>query len=191
MRLSPIERPDSLKMRLAYGYVKKRLGKVITPMKVLYARVPEALPVVRATAAFLEHGMKLDPALKHLVMHLVALRNNCGFCVDISCAQWLSGGGSLAKVRAVTDYSGNDLFTDAERTALAYADELNRTRDVRDETFAELRKHYDERSVVEITWLVAQENFYNILNKPMGIESDGLCLLTAPEKMRETAATGG
>jgi alkylhydroperoxidase family enzyme len=67
------------------------------------------------------------------------------------------------------------VFDDAERAALAYAEEITREVDVADDTFGALRTHFDERAIVELTWLVARENYYNRLNRPLGIGSDGLC----------------
>ena len=64
-----------------------------------------------------------------------------------------------------------------ERAALAYVEEANATRRVRDETFAEARRHFDERGVVELTMLCAIENLFNYMNLPLGIEEDGLCAI--------------
>jgi len=38
-----------------------------------------------------------------------------------------------------------------------------------------LRRHFNEREIVEITWLNALENYYNLINLPLEIESDGFC----------------
>ena len=46
-----------------------------------------------------------------------------------------------------------------------------------DETFAALRSHFDETQIVAITWMNAVENYFNLLNGPLGIESDGLCAI--------------
>jgi hypothetical protein len=40
MRLAPIENPKDIVGKIAYWMTKRRLGKVITPMKVIYARLP-------------------------------------------------------------------------------------------------------------------------------------------------------
>jgi hypothetical protein len=40
MRLEPIEKPKGLRMRIAFWMTRRQLGKVITPIKVLYPRVP-------------------------------------------------------------------------------------------------------------------------------------------------------
>jgi hypothetical protein len=42
-------------------------------------------------------------------------------------------------------------------------------------TFERMRKHYSERAICEIVWLVASEHFYNITNLGLNIHSDMLC----------------
>jgi len=53
--------------------------------------------------------------------------------------------------------------------------ELTRDKQVRPETFDRLRKHYSERAICEIVWLVASEHVYNISNIGLNIHSDMLC----------------
>jgi len=54
------------------------------------------------------------------------------------------------------------LFNEAERAALDYVTELTRNKRIEPETFDRLRKHYSERKICEIAWLVAREHFYNM-----------------------------
>src|SRR6185369_1619682 len=42
-RIEPIERPANLFTRFAYWMMKRQLGKVMTPAKVVYARMPKSL----------------------------------------------------------------------------------------------------------------------------------------------------
>ena len=50
---------------------------------------------------------------------------------------------------ALDTYDENPLFTPAERAAIRYAEEMTRTPvEVSDETFAELRRHFD----IEQSW---------------------------------------
>ncbi len=44
-------------------------------------------------------------------------------------------------------------------------------------TFETLRKHFSEWEIAEITWLNALENYYNLINVPLQIESDGFCAI--------------
>jgi hypothetical protein len=45
MRLQPIDKPKGLMMRLAFAGSRRQFGKVLTPIKVLYTRVPAMLKV--------------------------------------------------------------------------------------------------------------------------------------------------
>jgi len=180
MRLQPVERPSTLMGKLAYAMCKRRLGKVITPLKVVYARVPKSMKVGYAISKFTEVGFMLHPELRLLIQAHVARLNDCAFCVDIGEAIAARGGISIAIHGALDDYRTSPEFTARERAALAYAEEATLNKRVSDETFAVLREHFNDREIVEITLLNAIENYYNLINLPLEIESDGLCAIAAP-----------
>jgi len=48
---------------------------------------------------------------------------------------------------------------------------------VSDATFDALRRNFSEAEIVEITWLNAIHNYYNLINIPLEIESDDLCAI--------------
>ena len=48
---------------------------------------------------------------------------------------------------------------------------------VTDELFAEVRRHFSEAQVVELTAAAALENFRSKFNVALGIESQGFCVL--------------
>ena len=91
-------------------------------------------------------------------------------------------------MKALPNFAVSPLYTDRERAALAYVEEVTKTKNVSDETFDTLRKHFSEEEIVEITWLNAMENYYNLINRPLGIESDGLCVLA--ERKVKTRSEG-
>ena len=177
MRLAPIERPKQLTARLAYWMTARRLGKVVTPMKVIYARLPALFRHAWQQVQIVEKRITLDPAISILVRTWPAMINQCTFCVDIAKAVAVYQHMSLEKFEALPAYRTSPLFSERERAALAYVEEATRHKHVSDATFAELRRHFDEREIVEITWLNALENYYNLLNLPLEIESDGLCAI--------------
>ena len=177
MRLAPIENPKELVAKLAYWMTKRRLGKVMTPMKVVYARLPALFRLAYQQVQIVERTITLDPVISFLVRTWPAMINECTFCVDIAKAGALYQHLSLEKLEALPAYQTSPLFNERERAALAYVEEATRHKRVSDATFAELRRHFNEREIVEITWLNALENYYNLLNLPLGIESDGLCAI--------------
>jgi alkylhydroperoxidase family enzyme len=177
MRLEPIEKPKGLMMRIAFWVTRRQLGKVITPMKVLYPRVPGMLKLSYEIQKFEMKGIRLEPGLKFMVTTLAAQINGCGFCVDIARAMVIRERLGMEKFNALLEYRTSPLFSDRERAALAYVEEATRHKRVSDGTFEALRKHFSEWEIVEITWLNAVENYYNLINLPLGIESDGLCAI--------------
>jgi AhpD family alkylhydroperoxidase len=177
MRLEPVEKPGGLMLKIAYWASRRRLGKVMTPMKVVYARMPKILRLSWNIVQFEEKAIRLDPGLKYLVKTLAARVNGCTFCVDIAEAMAVQKHMSLEKFHALAEYRTSPLFSDRERAALAYVEEATRNKRVADTTFEALRKHFQEWEIVEITWLNALENYYNLINLPLGIESDGLCAI--------------
>jgi alkylhydroperoxidase family enzyme len=177
MRLQPIEKPKQLIARIAYWMAKRRLGKVMTPMKVVYARVPRLFRLAYEEVKVLDGGLRLEASTKFLVQTWVATLNGCAFCVDIAKAAAIQQHMTLAKFDALPEYRTNALYSERERAALAYVEEATRHKHVSDATFEDLRRHFDEREIVEITWLNALENYFNLINLPLQIESDGLCAL--------------
>lgn len=186
-RLTAIEEPRGLGVRFAYWLLRRKLGKVITPWKVVFARLPHAIPMQLGLYWAMER-LPLDPELQLLVQMQTARANGCAFCIDIGRAIALQRGRDLAKLDAVADFRTDARFTDRERAALAYVDEATRRRAVADDTFATLRRHFDDREIAAITWINAVENYFNMINVPLQIEADGLCLLPPP---RPAAAVGG
>ena len=49
--------------------------------------------------------------------------------------------------------------------------------EVPDDLFGELRQHFDERALVELTAMIALENMRARFNRALHIESDSLCRL--------------
>jgi len=84
-------------------------------------------------------------------------------------------GVSREKLEALLgDYAASPLFSDAEKVALEYADAITDTRrDVSDELFARLRRHYDEDTIAEITMIIAWENASSRFNRALRIPSQG------------------
>ncbi len=176
-RLAPIEHPKGFLLRLAYWGTQRKFGKVMTPLRVVTARVPESAKLTMAIQKFQMKGLKLDQELQFLIADLVSTINGCAFCLDIGRAMAVRSNLGLAKFQALEEYRTSPLFTERERAALAYAEEATRNKKVSDATFENLRKHFNEREIVEITLVNAIENLYNLTNRPLGIGSDGFCAI--------------
>ena len=84
-------------------------------------------------------------------------------------------GVSDAKIDALADYANSDLYTEAERVALEFADAMTITgRDVSDELFERLRRLFDEDALVELTATIAWENASSKFNRALRVPSQQL-----------------
>jgi alkylhydroperoxidase family enzyme len=81
---------------------------------------------------------------------------------------------STEKLEALNDYANSPLFSDTERVALEYADAITDTRrDVDDELFARVQRHYDDDTIAEMTMIIAWENASSRFNRAFRIPSQG------------------
>ncbi len=172
-RLKPIDNPTGIKLKLAYWFTKKKLGKVITPVKVVQARMPETLSLSQKLMN-IEHNLSLSDELIFYIKSYVATLNGCSFCVDIAKAD-AQENIDISKYKQLLNYQSSDIFDKAEKAALQYVEQATLEKQVGDAIFEELQTHYNEKEIVEITWLNALENYYNLINRPLGIASDNLC----------------
>jgi len=176
--LAPIENPGRPLLRLVYFFTRRMFGKVSTPIAVFSARMPAAFLSFYGKVSSLDKKLTLPRSAAVLIRERVASINGCLYCMDAS--RWYALSKTpdvLPKLDALAEYQASPLFTGSERAALDYVSELAEHRSVSPGTFAELARHYSEREICDIVWLVASEHVYNMTNIGLGIGSDGLCEL--------------
>src|SRR5438132_3465235 len=79
------------------------------------------------------------------------------------------------KLEAIESYADHPGFTDSERAAIAWAEMVTISpNDISEAQFAELRRHFTEREIVELTAQAAFENFRARFNRSLRIEADDL-----------------
>lgn len=109
--------------------------------------------------------------LPHSTRELVSLRisqiNGCGWCTDVHTKELAAAGETAVRINLVATWYESTVFTDAERVALALAEEGTRVGDghqgVSDETWGRVREHYDEDETAALIYLVAMMNAANRL----------------------------
>ena len=86
--------------------------------------------------------------------------------------------GGDAKIAQLADWRRSGAFSELERAALEYAERITYTdQKVDDALFARLKPHFSEGQIVELTAVVALENFRSKFNPSLGVEAQGFCLL--------------
>ena len=175
-RIAPVARGRApLLLRLLNAASRRAVGaetahRQMTTLNPRFLRT--SLPMVPLTRGPTE----LDPAVRALAMQLVAEINGCALCLDFGRAEAEEGGVPAAKLLAVADHATDPCFLPDERAALAYAAAVTEIgARVSDDLFAELRRHFSDRGIVELTVAVATENLCSRISAPPGIEAQGSC----------------
>lgn len=104
-----------------------------------------------------------DGRLLELIYLRVSQINGCAFCVDRHYRAALSKQEDPRRLNGVTVWREMPFFTDQERAALAWAESLTRIEQsgAPDEIFQELRAHFDDGQVAQLTFAIAEMNAWN------------------------------
>jgi AhpD family alkylhydroperoxidase len=110
--------------------------------------------------------------LPRSTMELAHLRasqiNGCSPCVYSGAISAKKAGESDERLFAVAAWRETDLFTDAERAALALAESMTRLADradpVPDDVWDEAARHFEEKELAGLVLWIATTNLFNRLN---------------------------
>ena len=81
---------------------------------------------------------------------------------------------SEEKLRALVAFEESAALNDVEKLSLRYALAMTETPvDVPDDLFEQLRRHFDDRQLVELTSAIAWENYRARFDHAFGAQSEG------------------
>ena len=114
---------------------------------------------------------KLSGRLREIIIIRIAHLNG----VDYVLAQHVPGlavaeGLPLPECEALANWRATDLFDLRERAALAYAEAMTLSTSVSDEVFADVRRHFDDREIVELSVLIGTYIMHNRVMKALAID---------------------
>ena len=188
--LAPVENPNGLILKLLYPLMRRQFGKVPSWLSVFSARMPLTFTNWMGKVYKLNKKLRLPQDTVALIRARVDSLNTCTWCADAG--RWYAINKTphlVPKLEALAGYQTSALFTDKERAALDFATELTGQKHVSPDTFETLSRHYSEREICEIDWVVSSNHLFNINNIGLGIGSDGLCeISTKPRSAGSPAA---
>jgi alkylhydroperoxidase family enzyme len=178
-------------VRMAYRSARQQTGTVVDPVKV-FAHHPTILAGYGAFEMAAGRAHRVSERLKHLAETRAAMLAGCEWCLDFASGISEEAGVTEEDLRALPTYATSDRFDETERLVLDYATGISRTPvDVPDELFERLRERFDEAQLVELTTLIALENFRARFNWAFGIGSQGFAegaYCVRPEAAAATSA---
>lgn len=160
-------------IRAAYRSSRKRDGAVLDPMRI-FAHHPTLLAGYGGFELATERATLVPERVKHLAELRAAMLAGCEWCLDYGSAISTASGIDPEDLRALPTYETSDRFDEVERLTLDYASGMSRTPvEVSDDLFARLREHFDEAQMVELTSVIALENYRARFNWAFGLAGQG------------------
>jgi AhpD family alkylhydroperoxidase len=111
-------------------------------------------------------------AIEHPLLELVKTRvsqiNGCAYCLDMHTQDARAGGETEQRLHVLAAWREGPFYSDRERAALAWAEALTEisVNGVTDALYAEVRRHFDEKALVDLTLAIVAINGWNRLAIP-------------------------
>ena len=130
----------------------------------------------------------VEPTLYHLIKLRASQINGCAFCLEMHTDQALRHGETPARMMALDAWEESPLFTDKERVALRWTEELTLIADTgaSSEAFEALKEQFSDE---EIGWLIlaaVQINSWNRIAISSRSQYDPAMFGVAPAKEKAT-----
>jgi len=111
------------------------------------------------------HESGLEHELLHLVKYRASQINGCAYCLDMHSKDARALGESEQRLYTVSAWRETPFFTPRERAALAWTEALTLISEngVPDELYEEVRQHFSEKELVDLTMAVVAINGWNRL----------------------------
>ena len=107
--------------------------------------------------------------LEHSLMELVKIRasqiNGCAYCIDMHSIDARAAGETEQRLYALDAWRETPFYDDRERAALAWVEAVTLVAQthVPDDVYEEVRRHFTDQEIVDLTYLTATINAWNRL----------------------------
>jgi AhpD family alkylhydroperoxidase len=107
--------------------------------------------------------------LDHKLIHLLKMRasqiNGCAFCIDMHSKDARALGETEQRLYELDAWRETPFYTDRERAALEWIEAITLVSQthVPDSAFEEVRKHFSEKEIVDLTYVASTINAWNRL----------------------------
>ena len=135
-------------------------------------------------------------AVEHPLLHLVRLRasqiNGCAYCVDMHWKDLRALGETEQRLYSLDAWRECPYYSDRERAALAWAEAVTFIADghAPDSVYEEVRRHFTERELSDLTLAVATINAWNRLSIAARLVPGTYQPATAPETIAAQRPVG-
>lgn len=128
---------------------------------------PDGLNAFRQLNTYVERC-----GLEHSLLELVKTRashiNGCSYCLDMHTKDARAAGETEQRLYTLSAWRETPFFSERERAALAWTEALTRISEhpIEDVLYADLKQHFSEKEIVDLTLAVITINGWNRLAIP-------------------------
>jgi len=127
---------------------------------------PEAFKAMLHTEMQVHHS-GLEESLLELVKSRASQLNGCAWCLDMHSKDARARGESEQRLYLLPVWRDAHCYSDRERAALAWTEAVTciaDSHDVADDVYANARRHFDDKSLVDLTLAIIAINGWNRMN---------------------------
>jgi AhpD family alkylhydroperoxidase len=139
-------------------------GKVME-QRISYSNIAsEGIENLRRLESYIKSS-GLEPDLLELVKLRASQINGCAYCIDMHTKDARTHGESEQRLNGLSAWRETPFYSERERAALAWAESVTKISEgpVPDELFNQVREHFTEKELVDLTLAVIAINSWNRL----------------------------
>lgn len=127
---------------------------------------PEALKAVLQVSAYINNHSGLEPSLLNLVYLRASQINGCAWCIDMHTKDARALGETEQRLYLVSAWREAPFYTERERAALAWTEAVTLVAKdhVPDDVYEEVKQHFTDKELVNLTLAITQINVWNRFN---------------------------
>lgn len=128
---------------------------------------PQGLAAFRHLQAYVDQ-CGLEASLLELVKTRASQINGCAYCIDMHTKDARAAGESEQRLYALSVWHEAPFYSERERAALAWTEALTHIADgsIEDELYEEVRQHFSEKEIADLSLAVIAINGWNRLAIP-------------------------
>jgi AhpD family alkylhydroperoxidase len=129
-----------------------------------YEAAPDAMRAVQRVEAYIQQ-CGLEKRLIELVKMRASQINGCAYCLHVHSADARRAGETEQRLYLLNAWHEAPLYTERERAALAWTEALTLVEETHapDSTYDEVRQHFKDKELADLTTLIGLINLWNRL----------------------------
>lgn len=169
--VSPLDRNANKEAQEMAAFYEETLGFTPNSLFTMMHRPRIARAFLELNMSVMENKGRVSSALKRLIAYLSSMTTGCRYCEAHAIRAAVRYGSEEDKLQNIWEYKSYPAFSDAERAAFDFAIAASSVPNAVDQQIADnLRNHWDDGEIVEITGVVALFGYLNRWNDSMGTQ---------------------